>query len=457
MKKLGIMFMMMALVLPAMAQEPYKDPSGVFSFGIPESWQDLGEGQFANADNSVVLTTTIEAADTAEAAIEIVLERSYPDVVGDPLQVVEAPLNSGLWLQHIYTAENGDLVIILAQVVEDDAIVIATRGTQAAVGAEQNAVLGLLQSISISALNSIPDYIDETAYTVQDVTVGAEGWELPGELALPVGDELVPAVVLVHGSGPNDRNSNIAGIQVFRDIGLGLASEGIATLRYDKRTLVHGERLMAEMSDFTLADETIDDAIAAAEFLATVEGIDPERIYIVGHSLGATAAPRIAQSDAVAGFVSMAGSPLPLYDIFARQWVRLEEFGVASAADRDLLQAFAEEMETAESADDISQFPLGLPAAYWLDIRDTDLAELALNLGKPMLFLQGEADYQVTFEEDFAAWQDVLADADNATFISYPGLSHTFTPGEGTPDDYQAGLTVDPQVIDDLAAWILAQ
>ena len=127
--------------------------------------------------------------------------------------------------------------------------------------------------------------------------------------------------MLVHGSGPNDRDETILANKPFRDLAWGLASKGIAVLRYEKRTKEHSAKLMADgIVNFTVKEETTDDALSAAAQLRVTDGIDPKRIFVLGHSLGGTLAPRIGQADPhLAGLIILAGATRPLEDLMVEQ------------------------------------------------------------------------------------------------------------------------------------------
>ena len=143
----------------------------------------------------------------------------------------------------------------------------------------------------------------------EKITVGA-GTEYPlnGMLTLPDAPQApVPAAVLVHGSGPSNMDEKIYSLTPFRDLAAGLAARGIATLRYDERTLVDAGQMKKQA--VTVWEETIEDALSAAALLRADPRIDPGAVWIIGHSLGAMLAPRIdAEGGAFRGLVLMPGS-----------------------------------------------------------------------------------------------------------------------------------------------------
>jgi dipeptidyl aminopeptidase/acylaminoacyl peptidase len=245
------------------------------------------------------------------------------------------------------------------------------------------------------------------------------------------------------------------------DIAEGLASRGIAVLRYDKRTKIYG----AQMSDmaFTLQQETIEDAVRALDLVRHQPEVDPGRVFVLGHSLGGYAVPRIAKQDGkLAGAIVLAGSARHIEDIsLAQTEYLLKAKGGASPAEEkrlDLMKAEAAKIRSLEAGKDSPPILLGLPSAYFLDLKNYDPAAEARKLAIPMLFLQGERDFQVTME-DFGLWKAGLAGAKNVTFQSYVTLNNLFIAGEGpaSPVEYRKGGNVAPAVIDDVSAWIAAR
>ena len=148
--------------------------------------------------------------------------------------------------------------------------------------------------------------------------------EYPLEGILTIPDHVegkVPAVVFVHGSGASNRDEKVGKVAPFRDLAEGLAEQGVASLRYDKRTFAHGFKLIRQKHfTITVKEETIEDALLAVKMLKNDPRIDCNRIFILGHSMGAMLAPRIdAEGADVKGLIMMAGTPYRLEDIVLRQ------------------------------------------------------------------------------------------------------------------------------------------
>lgn len=309
-----------------------------------------------------------------------------------------------------------------------------------------------------------PEYADLGSFKESEIIVGKGGeWELPGTLAVPNGDGPFPAVVLVHGSGPNDRDETLGPHKPFRDLAWGLATRGVAVLRYDKRTLVHRGKV-GGADDFTVKDEVIDDALAAVELLRRTKRIDTKRIFVLGHSLGGKLVPRIGKRGPdIAGLISMAGATRPTEDLLLEQIPYLLSLdGDLSERDKEKLETLKKQVARVRDPDlspttPASELPLGIPASDWLDLRGYNPAEAAKSLDMPMLILQGARDYQVTVE-DFEGWKKHLSNRADVTFKLYPKLNHHFMVGTGqgksTPSEYDIPENIALEVIEDIAGWI---
>jgi dienelactone hydrolase len=306
-----------------------------------------------------------------------------------------------------------------------------------------------------------PAYVKRNAFKEVNVEVGQGEWTLPGTLAMPVGAGPYPAVVLVHGSGPNDRDETVLANRPFRDLAWGLASKGIAVLRYEKRTKKYGARL-ANAKDITAKEEVLDDALTAVELLRKTTGIDPSRVFILGHSLGATAAPKLGRLDPrVAGLILMAAAARPIEDLIIEQ----VEYGLSlvkeptkeqKAQVEEIKKQVAKLKDPNLSPEDLaSQKLLGANFAYWRSLHSLEPTETAAKIKQPILILQGERDYQVSMT-DFGVWKQAMANRKDVELTSYPKLNHLFVEGEGKsrPEEYAREGHVASYVIDDIAAWI---
>jgi uncharacterized protein len=305
-----------------------------------------------------------------------------------------------------------------------------------------------------------PAYAKLDSFTEREVVVGEAPWQLPGTLTLPTGKGPFPAVVLVHGSGPNDRDETVGGVKPFRDLAYGLASKGIAVLRYDKRTFEHGIKFSSDPR-LGAQEETIDDAVKAVALLKRTEGIDPKRIFVLGHSQGGYFMPRIVAKvgqDQLKGAILMAG-PNSFLDIFAEQHKLLADMGALPAPQAQAMIAQIEMLRDPafDPANPPKGFALGMPA-YWADFRE-DAAVLAKTQTTPMLLLQGARDYQVQASQ-LQSWKDELGGREKVTYNLYEKLNHIFTEGEGplsSPQEYMTPANMPAYVIDDISTWVLKQ
>ncbi len=298
-----------------------------------------------------------------------------------------------------------------------------------------------------------PDYVDTTKFTERDVTVGHPPLSLPGTLVLPRLPGRLPAAVLVHGSGPNDRDEAIGGTRVFRDLAWGLATRGVVVLRYDKRTRVHP----VDAHHITVDAEVLDDVHEALMLLRAQPEVDPARVFVIGHSEGATLGPEIASRDGhLAGLVMLAPSARPLSEIAAAQ-IRYVSSAATSESDTAGTQ-MTQLLETLHQLTAHSLPPdslvLGAPVRYWDELDALRPVDRARQIRTRLLILHGARDYQVT-ADDLALWRQGLRNRRDVMIKDYPNLNHLFVAGTGpsTPAEYEREGHVDAEVIADVGAF----
>ncbi len=323
---------------------------------------------------------------------------------------------------------------------------------------------GAIAGLSVGAYSGVkeeetePELFDSVGLALPVPGLG----ELPGILTVPKGEGLFPAVVLLQGSGASDKDETVGNLKPFRDIAEGLAERGIAVYRFDKRSYVYGAEL-AENKQITLADEYLEDAVNAVQLLAKQEKIDPDRTFVLGHSLGGNAVPAIARelkkaSVKARGFIMMAASPRPL-DVLMREqydflYSLMPEVTAEQQAEKDALFAELDRLQEPDSLTEDDKVA-GVYSSYWKWLAAYDILQAAEEIAEPCLLLQGEEDYQVTME-DFGIWKEALSEKENWRLISFPGLTHLFTPGQKAEGSaaYTRGGKVQDSVIAEIASFI---
>jgi dienelactone hydrolase len=329
-----------------------------------------------------------------------------------------------------------------------------------AVGADGKVSGFFVQPAAAAAVAPTPAVAADAPFTERDVMVGEGERALPGTLAMPNGDGPFPAIVLVHGSGPQDRDESIGANKPFLDIARGLAAQGIAVLRYEKRTHARPQEFAGH--GFSVDDETTNDAVLAVDALRETPGIDPGRVFVLGHSQGGMMAPRIAaKSGHVAGLVLLAAPSRSLLDIVIEQNRRLAvlDDGKTSDAERAAIDKLVEQVRLTRDpkTDPATKTVLGLPVGYWRSVDALDPVKDAETDALPMLVLQGARDIQVV-DADWQGWKAAFHDDPKVTFKLYEKLNHLGIAGEGEGSlaEYMQPGHVDAQLIDDVAAWVKA-
>jgi pimeloyl-ACP methyl ester carboxylesterase len=272
-------------------------------------------------------------------------------------------------------------------------------------------------------------------------------------------------VLFLAGSGPVDRDGTLGPRKPLKDLAWGLASRGIAVLRFDKITYSHPD-ILGQNSRVTIADEYLYYADWGLEALRAHKRINARQVFVLGHSFGGTVAPRVArQHSDLAGLIILAGAALPLHWTLVRQVRHLASLNPNAGPSDDVTidtlvdQARLVDDPELTSSTPRTALPLGLPASYWLDLRDYRAAEVAATLPQPMLVLQGGRDYQSTVADDLAEWRTALARRHDAEIRVFPDDDHLFIPsGIDAPDGTRnTHLTyVDEAVVRTCADWITA-
>lgn len=297
----------------------------------------------------------------------------------------------------------------------------------------------------------------DAAFIEKPLQIDAGPGPLAATLSLPKGQGPFPAVVLVHGSGPQDRDETIGPNKPFADIAHGLAARGIAVLRYDKRSQARPQDFANGVS---LALETTDDATAAVKLLKQQAGIDAGRVFVLGHSQGGMVAGRIATAAQAAGAILFAAPARPILDLLREQNVHL--MAQSPQIPAEAAKAHMDQLDAAIAAlrsDPAAILPAlpGLTGAYWQEVEAVDVVADTRASGLPTLLLQGGRDFQVVDTD----WQLLKAGltGERFTFHHYPALNHLGIAGEGisTLADYQTPGKVSDQLIGDIATWIHAR
>ncbi len=306
---------------------------------------------------------------------------------------------------------------------------------------------------------NLPDYYEVSKQYENKIPVKTGTMELPGVLCVPNNITDPPVVLLLAGSGPNDKDETIGPNKPLKDLAVGLASNGIASYRYDKRAHVYASKM--DMNKTGLYEEVVEDALNAIKLLRANPVTKNSKIIVAGHSLGAFCAPWIAsKSKEVSGVIMLAGPARPLEDLADEQieYLLSDKFPPEKVKERlaeykkhtDLVRD-PKKLKKAEA----SELPFGLPSYYWQSVKKYDHIGTAKKLKQPVFVIQGERDYQVKMA-DFNIWKKELENDPKNKFRSYEGLNHLLQKGDkpSKPEEYNEPGNADVKVIRDIIEFV---
>jgi alpha-beta hydrolase superfamily lysophospholipase len=259
---------------------------------------------------------------------------------------------------------------------------------------------------------------------------------------------------MIGGSGPSDFDESIDVEKPFKDLSIGLALNGIATVRFDKRTFVYHNL----PSNITINDEYLTDVNNAIKFAKLLPGVDSTQVFILGHSLGGMLCPLILKKNqTLRGAILLEANARPLEDLIYEQSVHLSKINGdnSSAAALNSLFQTTEAIKRITSMDTGKTY-LNIKGSYWLSLNTYKPLTIAKSLKQsPMLIIQGGHDYQVT-KTDYDLWQKALFKNKNVTFKFYPLINHALDESIGTfsPDEYFEPANVPLYLCSDVANWI---
>lgn len=220
-----------------------------------------------------------------------------------------------------------------------------------------------------------------------------------------------PAVLLIPGSGPSDFNETVGLLTPFKDIALGLAKNGINSLRFEKRTNRYPDNFTAKSE---IDEEYYDDCRAAVSWL---EKQKTSGIYLLGHSLGGQIAAALAKEVNAKGIILFNSSARHLADIAADQYSRLDPTNKAAYEQ----YAQAAKAATADTAKGLYYY--SLTDYYWASYNKMNVTESLKNAGVPVLVVNSSADNQ-TFIDDIDLWKNELSETENVIIKVYDDISH---------------------------------
>lgn len=494
MKRPAILLIILLLVGIVSAQEsdtafvPFTDNLFGIQGLIPDSWQSAGSGVYArNPNGGDVTRLIIQSAPIPRVALLSALRGQLGvDELPEPQGQIETDFS--VWDVYVVDLDVQGYALTLSLAVTDKDNVTYIAILQAL--RDEHADLHKTVFVPVvKSLSAIVAEATEIPYTDKEITFSSGDLTLAGTLSIPQGDGPFPAVILITGSGPQNRDEGlapVAEIKPFRDIADYLTRNGIAVLRYDERGVgaSTGDFASATLQDFR------DDASAAVDYLTTRDEIDSAKIGIIGHSEGGLLAPEISEiNDNVAFVVTLGGPAVSMRDILLEQnrLVALS-FGATEEQIQQALSSYGAVLDALQTGDDatihdavielikaqlayrqpdqtidelpeeqiqqiIKQFTAPIMHSYL----EYNVASYWSQLKVPTLAIYGSLDTQVSAEQNVPVLKELTKDNPDITIVTIEGMNHIFQKAKtGSVTEYgDLEQTVMPELLDTITTWIL--
>lgn len=444
---------------------------------VPAGWQNPAPGTYTRSESptdSTVLVIqsapltpeTLQSALTGQLGIE-----EFPEAE------MEIETNIAIWSVYRVDVEAAGLSVTLAMTSVDNVtyLILSQSATDEHEAIRETVFMPVLESISLLSDGEDTEEVPDVPYSEEEVTFESGDITLAGTLTIPGGEGEFPVVVLVSGSGAQDRDESlapVAEIKPFRDIADYLTRNGIAVLRYDERGVgaSEGDIFTADLYDFR------DDANAAIDYLA--ERDEFSHIGIAGHSEGGTYAPEIGLTNDNADFVvALAGATVSIMDVVQYQVQLISAAEGATDEELAMLDVAISDMISAHESADDALFRVAIIALISLEIEEPDEATIDaviqqytspifetyfeynptpfwLAVDVPTLAIYGSLDLQVAPDQSVPVIEGMN---DNITIVTIEGMNHIFQLAEtGAISEYsELEQSVTPELLETLTEWIL--
>ena len=474
---------------------PFSDVEAGVEGVVPSGWEQFSTGLWLRSAPPQTLIAQQGIISTLEQIVPALLQQFGLAELPEPVGTIAA--NEMDWVLYESNGPAGTTIVLDFALTTKGASVylVILQSDTAERDALREAVF-LPAVEALKPLNIQPVVPEDANYTAENVTFNNGAITLAGTLTLPEGEGPHPAIVLISGSGPQDRDERLTGIGFapFAVIADHLTRAGIAVLRYDDRGVGQsgGDYNAATTADFAA------DAQAALTYMQSRPEIDAAQVGVLGHSEGAAAAAHLAAADSeVAFYVLMAGAAVNGADLLVVQNQRIYAaedlseaettaqiefvqamFPLVIAGDTDALTALLDTRvrEQIAALPEANQAQLGdidsfaqqsvaaqaadFGRAWWPYFLQYNPAEAWAQTDVPVLALFGELDVQVDAEQNAAALREALESGGNQDFeiVTLTDANHLFQRAEtGAISEYALlQAQFNPEFLPTVTAWILA-